>query len=220
MVKYMFRALDRMGCKVDPWHFVSCVPCEDQVVGAMSSNEDGDVEVLMCQNHVKNQKNFNTVLTHELIHVFDTCRAHVDFTDCRHLACSEVRAANLSGDCWLSAELRRGNFGAYAHHQKCVKRRALMSVKYNPWCQGEGVAEHAVNDVFRQCMKDTAPFYAVPDSIGSNWVCFIYSNFSALREVVSNSTASRTKIEVVDNPRRNSKKLESIGGDLAPSQDL
>lgn len=31
------------------------------------------------------------VVTHELIHAFDHCRAHVHwFTDVRHLACSEV----------------------------------------------------------------------------------------------------------------------------------
>ena len=30
------------------------------------------------------------VLTHELIHAFDHCRAHVDWSNIDHLACSEV----------------------------------------------------------------------------------------------------------------------------------
>jgi inner membrane protease ATP23 len=38
-------------------------------------------------------------LTHELVHAYDHCRAYVDWTNCVHHACSEVRAANLSGDC-------------------------------------------------------------------------------------------------------------------------
>ena len=29
-------------------------------------------------------------LTHELVHAFDHCRAHVDFNDIHHLACTEV----------------------------------------------------------------------------------------------------------------------------------
>ena len=31
------------------------------------------------------------VLTHELIHAFDHCRAHVDWGNLDHLACSEVK---------------------------------------------------------------------------------------------------------------------------------
>jgi hypothetical protein len=38
-------------------------------------------------------------LTHELVHAYDHCRAYVDWSNCVHHACSEVRAANLSGDC-------------------------------------------------------------------------------------------------------------------------
>lgn len=86
----------------------------------------------------------NRVVTHELIHAFDHCRARVDwFTDFRHLACSEVRdrtvcgktssvrrfkmsvclftlqirAANLSGDCSFVNEVSRFNFGLKEHHQ-------------------------------------------------------------------------------------------------------
>ncbi len=49
------------------------------------------------------------VLAHELIHVFDECRANVDWNNLNHHACSEVRAANLSGDCWWKGELMRGH---------------------------------------------------------------------------------------------------------------
>jgi hypothetical protein len=38
-------------------------------------------------------------LTHELVHAYDHCRAYVDWSNCVHHACSEIRAANLSGDC-------------------------------------------------------------------------------------------------------------------------
>lgn len=38
-------------------------------------------------------------LTHELVHAYDHCRAFVDWSNCVHHACSEIRAAHLSGDC-------------------------------------------------------------------------------------------------------------------------
>lgn len=45
----------------------------------------------MCQNNIHQQSHMNRVVTHELVHAFDHCRAHVDwFNNYRHLACSEV----------------------------------------------------------------------------------------------------------------------------------
>ncbi len=46
---------------------------------------------------------FSGVLTHELIHMFDYCRHNMDLTDAKHLACTEIRAANLAHCSFLSA---------------------------------------------------------------------------------------------------------------------
>lgn len=43
------------------------------------------------------------VLTHEMIHMFDYCRHKLDFKDVKHLACTEIRAANLAHCSFLSA---------------------------------------------------------------------------------------------------------------------
>lgn len=44
------------------------------------------------------QEEIDHALTHELVHAYDHCRAkNIDWTDCRHHACSEIRAAMLSG---------------------------------------------------------------------------------------------------------------------------
>jgi hypothetical protein len=32
---------------------------------------------------------------HELIHAYDICRAKVDWNNCRHYACTEIRASSL-----------------------------------------------------------------------------------------------------------------------------
>lgn len=49
------------------------------------------LQIVLCQNNIHQQSHMNRVVTHELIHAFDHCRAHVDwFNNFRHLACSEV----------------------------------------------------------------------------------------------------------------------------------
>lgn len=75
-------------------------------------------------------QNLADTLAHELIHAYDYCRGHVDFKDPHHLACSEIRASSLSGDCFFWKEfLNRLNMGFKGQHKRCVKRRALTSVQ-------------------------------------------------------------------------------------------
>lgn len=102
-------------------------------------------------------------ISHELIHAYDHCTVNIDWGNCDHYACSEIRAASLSGDCKWTRELRRGHLGIAKQHQACVKRRATLAVRQIPFCQGknangEEIAEEAVNRVFESCFKDTAPF--------------------------------------------------------------
>jgi mitochondrial inner membrane protease ATP23 len=145
----------------------------------------GPAGVVLCENQPLSQADVNDVVTHELIHAYDHCRARVDWTDCVHHACSEIRAANLSGDCFLSKEvggrraaragacstadacawlpqLRRGFWGVAQQQQVCVRRRALLSVQHNPNCAGPGVAAAAVDTAFAACFADTAPFERIP----------------------------------------------------------
>jgi inner membrane protease ATP23 len=158
--KFMLRALGRLGCSVDPWKFVNCVPCVDEITGAFHSVEDGTYEVIMCQNFIQSQAQFNQVLTHELVHAYDACRANLDLTNCKQHACTEVRASTLSGDCDFWEEVFRGDsWKIPGLHRKCVRRRAIKSVRFNPHCTGQ---EELVDEVFDQCYADLAPFGAIP----------------------------------------------------------
>lgn len=74
----------------------------------------------------------------------------------------QVRAASLSGDCSFTQELLRGNLGITGQHQKCVRRRAQLSVAMNPACQLPGAAKAAVDACFDECFRDTAPFDRIP----------------------------------------------------------
>jgi inner membrane protease ATP23 len=53
------------------------------------------------------------------------------------VAVLQIRAANLSGDCTLGMEFVRGNLSEalVGQHKRCVRRRALLSVSLNPYCQ-------------------------------------------------------------------------------------
>ena len=53
------------------------------------------VQIVLCANNIYNSDNMAKIITHELIHAYDDCRAKVDFRDIRHLACTEV---SIAGD--------------------------------------------------------------------------------------------------------------------------
>jgi inner membrane protease ATP23 len=45
-------------------------------------------------------------MVHELIHAIDLCRTKMDpLNNCMHMACTEIRAENLSGECDWTREL-------------------------------------------------------------------------------------------------------------------
>nr|CCC93752.1 unnamed protein product [Trypanosoma congolense IL3000] len=104
-------------------------------------------------------------LRHELIHAFDDARGVVEASDCTHQACSEIRAARLSGDCFVGQELSRGRLDFFRGGMQCVRRRAVLAVDKNPICRS--FSERAVELVFKRCYSDYEPFAAPLYSMGS-----------------------------------------------------
>ncbi len=115
--------------------------------------------ILLCSNQIMSKAHLEDTLAHEMVHWFDHCRFLVDWSNLRHHACSEIRAASLSGDCGWAREWQRRNYGFKLQHQKCVKRRAVISILANPACNGDKEkAERTVDEVFDSCFRDTRPF--------------------------------------------------------------
>ncbi|XP_054750728.2 mitochondrial inner membrane protease ATP23 homolog [Lytechinus pictus] len=160
-VKFMLVAMEQIGCPVDLDTHIVCEPCaSDSPVNGGFDPVNG--QIVLCENKSPSQRILSTLLTHELIHAYDHCRAKVDWTDIRHVACSEIRASSLSGDCsFLSDSLYSWNFRFKNHHQTCVKRRAIGSILAVRDVSRE-VAEKAVDDVWETCFKDYAPFTCIP----------------------------------------------------------
>uniref|UniRef100_A0A3P8WID8 Mitochondrial inner membrane protease ATP23 n=2 Tax=Cynoglossus semilaevis TaxID=244447 RepID=A0A3P8WID8_CYNSE len=159
--KLLLSAMNSSGCKTFKDRHFSCEDCDGTVSGGFDSVSS---QIVLCQNNIHQQSHMNRVVTHELIHAFDHCRAHVDwFSNLKHLACSEIRAANLSGDCSFSNEVSRLNLGLKQHHQECVRARALLSILAVRKISQE-YAEKIVDEVFEPCFNDHAPFGRIPHS--------------------------------------------------------
>ena len=139
--------------------FVSCETCGSSEVNGGFRPDEG---VVLCTEHMHSQADVDAVLTHELVHAYDQCRAKVDWKSGAHHACAEIRASSLSGECDLSQEINRGVFGLMAHHGKCVRRRAALSLAL----AGRAEPEATVDAVFDRCYADTAPFERHPDFAG------------------------------------------------------
>eukprot|EP00980_Cylindrotheca_fusiformis_P010855 scaffold2462_cov127-Cylindrotheca_fusiformis.AAC.12 len=120
-------------------------------------------EIYLCQEHVTGAKHASSILAHELIHAIDMCRAKMDpLHNCMHLACTEIRAENLSGECNMNWEFMRGKLDSwFGHGQQCVRRRAIDSVSANPNCTQK--AELYVDAAMKRCYNDTFPFERHPN---------------------------------------------------------
>ncbi|KAH9496343.1 Mitochondrial inner membrane protease atp23 [Bulinus truncatus] len=155
-VKLMVAALESHGCPVDLTRHISCEPCRDKVNGGFDPKA---MQVVICQNNIQSRDICCNVLAHELLHAFDFCRAKVDFENLRHLACTEIRAANMF-HCSLAAAFSSGEaslFNLKERHQLCVKNKALQSVRLVRNVS-ELEAMVAIDEVFDKCYNDTEPF--------------------------------------------------------------
>ncbi|KAL1540856.1 Mitochondrial inner membrane protease atp23 [Salvia divinorum] len=156
-VKFLREKLEKSGCGIGS-NFIKGYNCEEAIAGGYNRAEG----VVVCCNHLQIQDQVTQVVIHELIHAYDDCRAaNLDWANCAHHACTEIRAAHLSGDCHYKRELFRGFLKLRGHEQECVRRRVMQSLASNPNCSETG-AKDATEAVWNICYNDTEPFDTVP----------------------------------------------------------
>lgn len=156
-VKFLREHLAKAGCVVGD-NFIKVDHCDKEVAGGYVRGQG----IVVCGNHLTMQDEVNQVLIHELIHAYDDCRAaNLDWTNCAHHACSEIRAGHLSGDCHYKRELLRGFMKIRGHEQECVRRRVMISMSGNPYCS-EAASKDAMEAVWDVCYNDTQPFDRAP----------------------------------------------------------
>ncbi|OAV97032.1 hypothetical protein PTTG_06422 [Puccinia triticina 1-1 BBBD Race 1] len=131
-------------------------------------------QIKLCAESLASKGHLEDVLSHELIHAYDHGRFAIDWTNLRHIACTEIRANALSGDCKWTREVDRHNFNFARQRQICARRRAILSVAQHISAgspqPGNGdetsssaalaskQAEEVVDQVWSSCWNDTRPF--------------------------------------------------------------
>ncbi|XP_074590406.1 mitochondrial inner membrane protease ATP23-like [Curcuma longa] len=157
-VRFLREKMEQAGCPV--WgRLLMAITCKGQTSAGGYSSGRG---ITICCNHMSFQNEIDQVIIHELIHAYDDCRAkNLDWTNCAHHACSEIRANHLSGDCHYKRELLRGFLKIRGHEQECVRRRSLKSVQSNPHCS-DITAKDAIEAIWGICYNDTTPFDRAP----------------------------------------------------------
>ncbi|RZC40637.1 Peptidase M76 domain containing protein, partial [Asbolus verrucosus] len=155
IVKLMMGALKSSGCSMDIRRHISCEECAPTVSGGFDPILN---QVVVCQNAVTDIGTVQSVLMHEMIHMFDYCRHNLNFKDLDHLACTEIRAANLA-HCSFLAAWTQGDvsiFNIKGAHQICVKNKALSSIlAARDVTKLEAV--DAIERVFSKCYADLEP---------------------------------------------------------------
>lgn len=114
-------------------------------------------EIVLRADKITTKETAERSLRHELVHAYDDTRGIIDPQDCLHHACSEIRAARLSGDC-LGLEVKHNWTDPMSSGLQCVRRRAVLAVENNPVCKD--FSERAVEKTFPKCYSDYEPFVA------------------------------------------------------------
>ena len=112
--------------------------------------------LVVCQSNLLSKSDLESTIAHELIHAYDSCTTNLAQNSCLQIACTEIRASNLSGECGMLREFGRGHYQFTKGHQKCVRRRAILSLRMKEGCAER--AEECVDRAFDRCFADTAPF--------------------------------------------------------------
>ncbi|CAE7424664.1 ATP23 [Symbiodinium microadriaticum] len=160
-VEILVNALSAMKAPVD----LVCVRCPSDVRHRAGYSPRHN-RIWMCANRFWNPFEFRRVLVHELTHAFDFARAKVDPGSCTHMACTEIRAWNLSGECdlWPNSFKYLGE-DMINRKQRCVRDGALASLLENERCQDRALAGAALHEAWDQCWKDYWPFTTQPEPV-------------------------------------------------------
>ena len=155
IIRFMRDNIKNLGGDINE-NNIHCRRCTVRSSGGF----DPHFGIRLCANEMRNRGHVEDTMAHEMVHAWDHLRFKVDWqNNLRHVACSEIRASSLSGECRFLREFHtRGQWKVTQQHQECVRRRAALSVMARPGCEGEEHAKKVVNEVWESCFVDTRPF--------------------------------------------------------------
>merc|ERR1712096_105081 len=114
-------------------------------------------QVFICCNNADSIGLVHGALVRNLIQMFDVCVNHYDVTNAEHLACTEVRKANLANCGWLvHMQQPWAKLSWKQGHAECVRRTAVDYLIRTKFVK-EKFAVAAVDKVFDRCYQDLEP---------------------------------------------------------------
>lgn len=94
-IRLLTGAMRKYGCDFNLLRHVSCEECQ----GCEAGFDPDANQIIICQNKSINKNRLLTAMVHEMIHMFDYCRAKFDYNNLEHLACSEVSSISNKHPC-------------------------------------------------------------------------------------------------------------------------
>ena len=175
-IRLLISGLEEAGCNITPHrHFVCESECSPEVSGGFDQHTN---QVVICSNVCQTPSQVEEILAHELVHLYDNCTINLDLTRSDHLACTEIRAANL-------AHCKNQFYDALSHqrwksHTNCVKHKAASSVRVIKGISHEEALK-IVEKVFTKCYRDLEPVGRITKDKYDNCRAFSdYKHFSRL----------------------------------------
>ncbi|TRY61697.1 hypothetical protein TCAL_17180 [Tigriopus californicus] len=159
MVRHMLQALKAAGCPVMLQRHLSCETCQPGNDAGVNHGGYDELhnQVFICSNNAVSVGDVHATLIRGLLGMFEACTARVDYRNVDHLACLEIKQANLTSCNFLNYLSQKfGRLGLAGEHARCVKATAryrLMNARF----VDETVAHAAVERVFKQCYQDLEP---------------------------------------------------------------
>ncbi len=145
--KKIMEAIKDKDCKIPK---IECKGCDDELCKKHPTwggyHNTGSIGI--CASNINTNTPFAEIIVHELIHAYDACVKfnHDDWGECELVACSEIRAYNLSGICNSDKK----------NYKQCVKNKAIQSLTTGrPGCAAQ--AQEYVDKVFEECFNNRAP---------------------------------------------------------------
>ena len=169
-LRFLLTHLRDQGCGFNYFRHVKCEPSGDDRIernDVFGRFDPKRAELVVYEDKLPqaSKKNLRSTLQHMLVNAYDHCRANVDWDNMDHVACAEIRASLLSGECYFSRERRRGEVGwnpyrMCGHAQICAKRRTRESLEALGLSTSEANAR--IDRVFERCFKDSEPMDRIP----------------------------------------------------------
>lgn len=135
-----------------PEDLFQCKVCDDPLEGHFDPESK---RILLCSNNIP-EGAYGPSLVHELVHLYDDVRADFDYKDPDQVACGEIRAIHISGECKKSKKWFRRR-SKTREYMTCVHDRALSTLKYATGLDAEA-AEEVITNVWDVCYYDLDPF--------------------------------------------------------------